>query len=106
MRNVKYRPLYLIKSKFTGEYYTCIKLDVFVSNVTFDLYTKQHDINNYRYSWNPPGKIVGSAHEPAPSVAMKQYEHRLNKRLSGTVTFFLFKTVNVKLSGVYHRIQL
>lgn len=54
MRNVKYRPMYLIKSKFTGEYYTCIKLDVFVSNVTFDLYTKQHDINNYRYSWTPP----------------------------------------------------
>lgn len=54
MRNVKYWPLYLIKSKFTGEYYTCIKLDVFVSNVTFDLYTKQHDINNYRYSWTPP----------------------------------------------------
>lgn len=54
MRNVKYWPLYLIKSKFTGEYYTWIKFDVFVSNVTFDLYTKQHDINNYRYSWNPP----------------------------------------------------
>lgn len=54
MRNLKYRPLYLIKSKFTGEYYTWIKLDVLVSNVTFDLYTKQHDINNYRYSWTPP----------------------------------------------------
>lgn len=105
MRNVKYRPMYLIKSKFTGEYYTCIKLDVFVSNVTFDLYTKQHDINNYRYSWTPPpsGKIVGSAHEPPPSVAMKQYEY-LTRGFQEPLLFSCLKLV--KLSGVYHRIQL